>query len=33
MCGRTGSHVQVVDETVVLPLFLLVEKFVVFRRR
>ena len=30
LCGLTGSHVQVVDETVVLPQFLLVEKIVAF---
>ena len=30
LCGLTGSHVQVVDETVVLPQFLLVEEIVAF---
>ena len=30
LCGLTGFHVQVVDETVVLPQFLLVEKIVSF---
>ena len=30
LCGRTGSHVQVVDESVVLPEFPLVEKIVAF---